>query len=227
MKKVICYFLLFFFTTVSFSTPENDFQLWNVLLVTGSFSDKDSLYWLEAQTRFGEDVSTLSQTVLRTAIGQKLSDKSSAWVGYAWFYTSAPLAQPPNEENRIWEQLIWKKNFPELVFSSRTRLEQRFFRNNDNVGWRFREAISLKKPIHQLKGTFLFAMDELFINLRNPVDDRFSPVIDQNRVYLGIEQQLNPSLAINILYLNQRTNRLHQENFSANNIVLKAYFNFM
>ena len=43
----------------------NDFQSWNSLTIIGPFHQSKFKYWLEAQGRFGENLSRLSQSLMR------------------------------------------------------------------------------------------------------------------------------------------------------------------
>ena len=62
------------------STLSNDFRLWAPVFLTVPLSTS-YIGYAEVNPRFGDDVSDLNQLILRTALGYKLNDRWSVWVG--------------------------------------------------------------------------------------------------------------------------------------------------
>jgi len=60
---------------------EEDTQAWLAAFATKSIDDRWIAY-MEVQTRFSDDTSRLSQTLLRPAVGYRLSSNISVWAGY-------------------------------------------------------------------------------------------------------------------------------------------------
>lgn len=218
--------LLLSILPIASAKANKDFQQWNALIMTGEFAESDYLYWLEGQARFGENVRDVTQTFFRVALGKNMSKQASLWFGYGLFYTGVPLASPSTTEQRLWQQLIWTTTAIGVSFTSRTRLEQRFFENNENLGWRFREAIRAQKHLPFGDNLYLAIADEFFINLRDPSNDQFSPGFDQNRFYVGFGHKFSQKLMVDIGYLHQNIRRENLPDFIANIISLNAQIKF-
>lgn len=230
MKKLfLAAFVLFLLSsTVAKASHEgDDFQLWSALTATGPLSNEQYLYWLEGQARFGNDVSRLSQTFFRPAIGYKLSEKGSLWLGYGWFYTGLPFAEPSVYEQRLWQQFLWNSKLKDVSFSSRTRLEQRKFNGSYQIGWRFRQAIRFLIPLPKSPRYFIVLGDEVFLHLRNPSNDKFDPQFDQNRLAAGLGMYVTQDLMMDIGYINQRIKSFDSDpSFTANILAINANFKF-
>jgi len=200
-----------------FSTTTSDFQSWNNITVTGALKDNVS-YWAEAQARFGEDISRLSQSIVRPGIGYQLDKKNSIWAGYAWIYTTEPFASDAVHEHRIWQQYIRNNDYNWIKTSSRTRLEQRFISNVSTVGWRLRQFLGLQLPIKQMNNVFISATEEVFIRLNNTMNDGSNKGFDQNRLFLGLGFKLANNWSLEAGYQNQLINQANASNFSGSTI---------
>jgi hypothetical protein len=184
-----------------------DFQTWGNITAMGSLGFlnpelKSFKYWLEGQGRFGEDTSRFSQGMLRTGLGYALNDNTTVWLGYAFIPTEEPFAAIPVDEHRIWQQLLWSETFSFGTITSRSRFEQRFVQNGEDVGWRFRQLLKLSKPLPFATDFSLVLTDEYFANLNRTdwgADDGF----DQNRIFAGVGYNFDKSTRTEIGYMNQ------------------------
>lgn len=187
---------------------ETDAQLWSNVTAVGSFrflSPKLGRlrYWLEGQGRFGNDMSDFSQGFVRPGLGWALSDRASAWVGYAYVATDAPFAAPGRSfyENRVWEQFQWAQPTAIGAFTARTRLEQRFATSGSVTGVRARQLFKLSWPIPAFPELRLVGADEVFVNL-NSTDWGPQAGLDQNRFFAGLGYALGENVTTEIGYLN-------------------------
>ena len=74
----------------------------------------------------------------------------------------------------------------QLKLSSRTRLEQRFFRGGIDTGWRLRESIKLTRPLDSTDTWSLVLSDELFVNDASLTPNvRATAGLDRNRFFIG------------------------------------------
>jgi hypothetical protein len=184
-----------------------DFQTWGNITAMGSLGTlnpdlKNYKYWLEGQGRFGEDTSRFSQGMLRTGLGYALNDNTSIWLGYAFIPTEEPFTVSPVDEHRIWQQLLWSDTFSFGTVTSRSRFEQRFVQNGEDVGWRFRQLLKLSTPLPFATDFSLVLTDEYFANINRTdwgADDGF----DQNRVFGGVGYNFNKNTRTEIGYMNQ------------------------
>lgn len=123
-----------------------DEQIWLNLTAMGPVSG-DLLYFAEIQPRIGNGVSRIDQTIVRGAIGWKLSPSLSVYQGYAHVMLPVRDGRDVNEE-RSFQQVSWTIGKPwQGELSSRTRLEQRWRSDGGGTGWRLREMLRYEKPL--------------------------------------------------------------------------------
>lgn len=180
----------------------SDEQLWVNLTAMGSVSG-DLVYFAEWQPRMGDGISRLDQMLLRGAVGWKLSSDVTLYQGYAHVVVPLEERRDANEE-RSFQQLSWTLGKPwggEL--SSRTRLEQRWRSDGDDMGWRLREMLRYEKPLKPGSNAVnALAYSEAFVAL-NSTDWGAKGGFDQIRTFLGAELGLKGASTIELGYLNQ------------------------
>jgi hypothetical protein len=168
----------------------------------GNFQSGNSpwRYWVEAQTRFNDDVSRRFQTIARPAIGYDLSNRLTVWAGSAWIETEGSAGT--RSEHRPWQQLTW---FPEagvggFSLQLRPRLEQRMLQGSEKTGWRFRQFVRGTSPLGGSVWS-LILQDEIFFNL-NDTDYGARGGFDQNRAFVGVGYQATRIARLEAGYLN-------------------------
>lgn len=232
MKQALKGIYIFFILVLSkhsFSDT-SDFQVWTNLTATGPLYSQPSpfKYWLETQPRMGEDATRLSQLLVRPGLGYELTRNSSAWVGYAWIYTTQPFSPFPFTENRIWQQFLWFKEFKgytPLKLVLRTRLEQRFFQHVGEVAWRARQFVKTEIPFSADSKWQIVLSEEFFLNLNN-FNNIENQGPDQNRFFIGLRYPLKPYLNAEIGYLNQMSNQVDQPNFKGHDLSINFLWTF-
>lgn len=207
-RYFLCAWLLAAVVSTAAEDTVEDFRVWGVVTATGSLAPLNPdlsrwKWWLEGQARTREDASEMDQAFIRTALGYALKDNLSLWLGYGHFFPY-PVTGDANDENRIFQQLLWSTGTSLGKFTSRTRLEQRFFDKNDDTGWRLREMLKLSHP---LAGPLnLVIADEVFINL-NDTDFGAESGFDQNRAFAGFNYAFSKQWNTEFGYLNQYIDR--------------------
>lgn len=187
--------------TANAETQEDE-QVWVNLTAMGPVSG-DLVYFAELQPRTGDGSSRLDQLLLRGAAGWKLSPKVTVYQGYAHVVVPVDGGKDVNEE-RSFQQVSWNMAKPwggEL--SSRTRLEQRWRSNGDDMGWRLREMLRYEKPLKpgsDAVNALLYS--EVFVAL-NDTDWGARSGFDQLRTFAGAEIGLPGASTIEVGYLNQ------------------------
>lgn len=120
------------------SAHADDVEAWAAGVATAELGPEAErwLGYLEVQPRFGDYG---IQLIVRPALGFKVFDWATAWLGYAWIPTFANGDTPDRYEHRIWQQwtAAWNPDVVEL--QSRSRLEQRIITGESDVGLRFRQ----------------------------------------------------------------------------------------
>lgn len=206
---------------------ERDFQTWINTTAIGRFYSDDKVfshlrYWLEGQQRLGGDTSRYSQILLRSGLGYALTENTSIWLGYAWVYTGPPNSSTPFEENRIWQQLLWVKNYPSVTLTNRFRTEQRFLENNPKTAYRFRELVKVFAPLKNNGKLALVSSDEVFFHINNFVG-KDSRGFDQNRFFVGLGYKVSSFAITEIGYMNQYIRRFGVPNFAADILAVNVY----
>ncbi|PZU61191.1 MAG: DUF2490 domain-containing protein [Sphingobium sp.] len=180
----------------------HDEQAWVNLTSMGSLSG-DLVYFLEVQPRMGDGVSRLDQLLLRGAAGVKLSPAVTLYQGYAHVVVPVDGGRDVNEE-RSFQQLSWTigKGLGG-EWSSRTRLEQRWRSDGDDMGWRLREMLRYETPLKPgTQGPSALLYSELFVAL-NDTDWGARGGFDQIRNFVGLEIPVGGASTIEAGYLNQ------------------------
>lgn len=204
----------------------HDVQIWSNITANGPLSKSHDKfrYWLESQGRFGDEVSRLSQFLVRPGLGYSITPNASLWLGYAWIYTTQPFATPAFEENRIWQQWLWIKHYDKVKYILRTRLEERFMPQNIRTAWRFRQLVKVDKPLAIHPKVSFVATEEVFIHLNN-----FTVLnnqgFDQNRFFVGLGYKIAPHTSLEGGYLNQAIRRINTSNFHGNYLSVSLLFN--
>ena len=188
------------------AATSEDEQFWLNLTSMGSIRGK-LVYFAEIQPRVGDGVSRIDQALFRGALGWKLSPAVTLYQGFAHVVVSVDGGQDVNEE-RGFQQLNWTMGKPwggEL--SSRTRLEQRWRSDGDDMGWRLREMLRYEKPLRtgsDALNALVYA--EGFVAL-NDTDWGARGGFDQLRSFVGAELGLRGASTLEVGYLNQLINQ--------------------
>lgn len=161
-------------------------------------------WWFDGHMRLFDDADGYGQSIVRPAIGYKLRDNVTVWLGYGWI-NETNVAGNNFDENRIFQQLIWTRKFQQINFQSRTRLEQRFVETGNDMGWRFRQFNKFLRPFEFNPQLSAILWNEAFIDL-NQTDWGQAGTFSQNRLFSGfgwtLEQYANQP-RVEIGYMHQ------------------------
>ena len=183
-----------------------DEQFWLNLTSMGSIKD-DLVYFAEIQPRVGDGISRIDQALFRGAIGWKFSPSVTLYQGFAHIVVPVEGGKDVNEE-RSFQQINWTLGKPGAgKLSSRTRLEQRWRSDGDDMGWRLREMLRYEKPLNpgsDALNALVYA--EGFVAL-NDTDWGVRGGFDQLRSFIGAEVGLPGASTLEVGYLNQVINQ--------------------
>ena len=205
-KLLICSLVAVLFLIFNSSKTyavENDFGSWNTIYLNTPITDKLKAN-VEIGGKFNDDLP--NSFVVRPAVGWELLDGLTLWQGYA-YYDSGSLGDAGAagaflDENRIWQQVQYSKEFSKLLFTTRARLEERFFRETDSDDFSFRGRFlaRLMYPLGQSTKWFLLASDDIFFNFNDALFGLESDGYSQNRALFGLHYRLNDNAAIEAGY---------------------------
>jgi hypothetical protein len=189
---------------------QTDYGVWGNITATGNwgFLNKENptlgklKWWLEGQGRFGNHMSEFTQSLLRPGLGYQLTPTVSLWAGYAFAPTNPPYSRVSFDEQRVWQQVLYREKFDVGVFQSRSRLEQRMAPQlGTDVEVRYRQLMKLAVPLSFAPGFSFIIQDEVFVIL-NTGDWFARNGIDNNRFFTGIGYAITKELTGEIGYMN-------------------------
>lgn len=163
-------------------------------------ADKATTITLDASQRARSDRTSGGEQFLeRVSIDRRIAPGVEIGGGFAY------VRGESEKELRFHQQLTLTRG----LFSSRTRLEQRFFDNADEASWRLRERIAVTVPLDHARRTNLIATNELFFHLNRarPSDKTGLAMMRQQ---IGLRQRLSPQIDAQLLYMRQQTFRDHR-----------------
>ncbi|NBX84571.1 MAG: DUF2490 domain-containing protein [Gammaproteobacteria bacterium] len=202
--KNIAFILLIGFSTFA-SAHISYFKTWTLYTFNGQY-DK-LLYSVEPQFRMVDQNSGYQQFLFNTGLGTWLDDKWQLWLGQTIVNNNSAnnitddITNTISGEYRLWQQINLVSNNTILGdFLFRTRLEERHPEFANNWSIRFRERMYWTISLTD-RQSFVIG-DEFFVNVKS-APWITTQTIDQNRVFLGIQQKSTPTLSINLSYLNQ------------------------
>jgi hypothetical protein len=203
---------------------DSDFQAWSAVFLTAKPSDDSRLLlWFDGHARFSNDASRLGVSILRPAVGWRVSDNLDVWAGYARVVSRSDSA-PEVEEDRLWQQATYP--ISDVLggrLTGRTRLEQRFRGTGEDTGHRLRQFVRWER---RLEGTPFSALvaDEFFVNF-NDADWGQRSGFDQNRLFIGGALHLSKRARFEGGYLNNILNVAGPDNQMNHNVFFQLFVN--
>jgi len=168
--------------------------------------------------------------VIRIQGRYKISEQVELGSGFAYFNVATQDPDIDSEFNkpeyRGQQDITWKQNWNKIGLNHRFQMEERFFQNFDREGlttgttffWRFRYRIQGEYAFWKKEQQYLKAIvyDEIMINAgKNVVYN----MLDQNRIYAGLQYGINSSVALEIGYMNSFQQRVTGVDYFDRNII--------
>lgn len=183
--------LLFVGAALTRSAPCNavptDLQAWTNITTTVAIDPaRRWFFYFEAQPRLGDDISRLERLLIRPAIGFNLSDHLAVSLGFAWTptFSNASYLSDFGNENRIWQQLLYREERWGLQWQHRLRLEQRFLQDAAETSHRARYLVRTSHPLSPDGSFGITGFNELFVTA-NGATRAPKGGFDRNRVFIG------------------------------------------
>lgn len=165
------------------------------------------------------NVTDFSQFVLHSELGYKFNKNLSIWQGHAWSTTHIPGIR---REQRIYQEVIYWKEFSRFSLENRARLDERFIQNAGSFSFRPRYRLKAFFPLNKSRDLKLVVFDELFLNLTTSSSGPKRGV-DQNRIYVGLRKDVSKNVSVEGGYQLQHVNSPSPSLDKFNHFVL---FNF-
>ncbi|MBO0331321.1 DUF2490 domain-containing protein [[Muricauda] lutisoli] len=199
---LLCSIVLSVLSTQSFyaqNSEENEYGSWLVLCGTTKIHQDWSIPTVGI-VRHHHMLDTYGFFFFRTGASYRVSKSSTFTGGFALLNSNSYLE--PNDvvnTNQLWiyGEYTLKSKFIDNSIAHRLRLENRRLVNTEDakINNRIRYRLQFKRPVY--KDIYFKAFDEIFIDLKGST-------FNQNRVFVGIGQQITSSLNADIGYFNQK-----------------------
>lgn len=200
-----------FFWNISFSQKS---EVGNWFIYFGNQKINSKLNWHnEVQLRNYDFIGDTNQILLRTGIGYNLTDNNNNFLlGYGFINTQRYQDNSDQKisvnENRIYQQYIYRHKIGLMLIQHRFRAEERFLPNDFQM--RFRYFLGINIPINKKtieKNTLYFSgYNEIFINSEKPIFDR-------NRIYGALGFCLNKNIKLEAGFMAQTLENSNRNQF--------------
>lgn len=171
---------------------------------------------------------------IRGGIGYAPNTKISTVLGYGhmWLAPSKPEWNTFSNESRIYQQLQFNSKIGDVSIVQRFRNEQRWQQkivNDERTGDnrftdRVRYMVSFNIPVFKKKTMpSLVIADEILVHFGKEV---VYNTFDQNRIFIGIKQAINPKLSYDFGYMNVYQQKYSGYQYDMNHTIrLFFYYN--
>lgn len=205
MKRIALLLLALCPLTLGIAAPfDENAALWANILSVHQIKDTKYYTQLAAQLRLIDAGPVYDEGILTGGLGYQVGPTVRAWIGYSFLPTYEDKVGTLQYESRFWEQINWVLvNNASWHLMSRTRLEQRDDLDESGLNVRLRELISVTLfPKQRVSPAFF---DEIFFHATHPswVNKQ---VLDQNRLFIGINVHIKKGQTLQIGYLNRYKN---------------------
>lgn len=164
-----------------------DFQDWTqVTALIPLEESKKYEFYFEAQSRVGDDWQRMERLLIRPALWYNFSKNLSFAVGYAWTPTFIDFQYHHyyRDENRVWEQVLYKHDLFGLQWQHRVREEQRFIEHANGTSNRIRYLLRGSYGFDDAKSYGLTGYNEIFVTF-NTVSGGPQSGFDRDRIFFG------------------------------------------
>jgi len=204
---------------------DEDPGIWLILSATGQFDSPAEAsrwhWWFDGQARYFDRENDVDQYLLRPAVGYKLTEQTSAWLGVASIVTMDELGNR-REERRLWQGLSWSRELGNgKKLALRTRIAERRRDTGDGTAVWLRQRVALTIPVPNRDNIAWAIALEPFIDFRD-TEWGANTGLSQFRSSVGARFRLRDRLSLESGYMNQYFPRDDQRDVS-NHLV---YLNF-
>jgi hypothetical protein len=204
-----------------------DFQSWTLVTAQKTLdSEKRWFLYLEAQPRIGDDISRLERLLIRPALGYNYDKSLVFYLGHAWTptFSDTHYRHDFRNENRIWQQALYKHDWLGLAWQHRFRQEQRFIDDASSVSNRTRYLVRGSYRIAESQDFGITGYNELFVT-ENSVERGPRAGFDRDRFFLG-PYLVSGKGRYEIGYLGEYGKRFGNSDRMINAIMLAANYSF-
>ncbi len=218
-------FLILFWASAVYA-QRTDFQQWTLVTANVSLDqEKKWLFYMEAQPRIGDDITRLERLLIRPAVGYNIAENLTAYLGYAWTPTfmDSHYEVDFRNEQRIWQQLLYKHDWMGLKWQHRFRQEQRIIDDASSTSNRSRYLLRGSYRFCDCENFGLTGYNELFVT-ENSVERGPRAGFDRDRFFFGPYWEMGAG-RYEIGYLGEYGKRFGNDDRMINAVMVSAGFN--
>jgi len=230
MNRVLSFILLtltIFSGQLSARATPQDFEGWFITNAHISLDEKKTYqFFLEGQPRIGNDWQRVATFQGRAALVYNWDKSLGFYAGYGWtpqFYDSK-YHRDYRDEQRIWQQVIYRHELFGIQWQHRLREEQRMQMRTSGVSNRARYQLKGSYALNDQKDFGLTGYDELMVNL-NGVKGGAWDGYDRNRIFFGPYWIVGAG-RYEVGYLGEHLKRFGSDERWAHAILMSASYNF-
>lgn len=218
---ILLFTIILAFCQLPSQAVPNDLQSWNAIVLEVPMNKRFNFY-LDVQPRIGDDVTQLNKLVVRPAIHYKLNDNVMIGQGFSWQPRVTPVFL---NENRPYQDIIYRKGFKRVRLTLRARTEERMINGTSGASIRERFLVRLNFPMGEKEKWGFIAANELFVNLNSvPVGPKGG--LNQERLYYGVYRHLTETVTLEFGYMfNPIFNDYPNEYFIRHDILITLNIN--
>ncbi|MEY4667956.1 MAG: hypothetical protein RL518_655 [Pseudomonadota bacterium] len=171
---------------LAWATP-HDFEAWMATAALVPLDEsKTYQLFVEVQPRLGDDWQRLATAIFRTALVYDPIPSLSVFTGYGWLPTfyNANYYRTYRDEQRLWQQILYKHDLWNISLQHRLRQEQRWIEDTDGVSNRTRYMLRGSLPLTDAHDFGITVFDEFMVTL-NTVEGGPWRGYDRNRLFVG------------------------------------------
>ena len=207
-------FLLLLFCQNPVQATDDEFQQWSTISLLHKINDQYFINLL-GQGRFAISDDRPNTYVMRPSIHYNFTGSITGGLGYDYL-----LNDPGNNEQRLWQEVMFKNLLGKSTLSHRFRLEERFIEEIPVI-YRTRYNLKANYPLSGGKWA-LVGSNEIFFNL-NSRGTGPAPGLDQNRLFAGLGYRTGANSKVEFGYLWRYLNRRDTESINDHIIVFNLY----
>lgn len=178
------------------SNTTHFFKSWDRLAINKTISGNfKSAAFIEL--RLGNKQNLYQSSIYNISLGYQYTSDLSFWMAYQLHNNLISSTNRSINENRIFQQINWRYQ----QFSSRFRIEERFFENRDDTLYRLRLRAGYTFSQVNILSSRMFFDDEVLLRLNHPSWTGAS-TLDQNRFRLGFKKTLEGAHKLTFGYMN-------------------------
>jgi len=204
-----------------------DFEGWLITSTHISLEEtKRYQVYLEAQPRVGDGWKRAATFQGRAALVYNLNKGLGLYIGYGWTPSlyDAKYHRDYRDEQRLWQQAIYRHELLGIQWQHRLREEQRFIMRTDGVSNRARYLLRGSYALTRAQDVGMTGWNELMVNL-NGVNNGPWAGYDRNRIFFGPYWQID-NARYEIGYAGEHLKRFGSDERWAHALLIVASYNF-